>query len=155
MFLNRFEDIIRFLRFDRRSERARKNDPFAMVREIWESFIINSQLCYKPQQHLTIDEQLLPCKWVIYKEVCDAKISREEFIIKLIEEISELANKQKDKENIQPSNKRSRSQSESRKKCEVKLCKRNNPSFECSVCEMKACGTCIAQTVHTYIKCSE
>ena len=39
-----------------------KNDKFCMIRQLWDKFIENSQACYRPGLHLTVDEQLLPCK---------------------------------------------------------------------------------------------
>ena len=362
MSKKRFKEIMRFIRFDKKSDRAHKNDPFAMIREIWDAFIRNSQICYKPKQQLTIDEQLLPCKsrckfiqfmprkpdkfgikfwllvevdnkytcngipylgkcdirnpdvtvgesvvkkllvpyegnghcvtmdnfftspeiatellkikttcvgtvkkdkkhipafreiclklkesrfyenkmgivlqyfqakpkkdlvllstqhekieidnisninkhynqnkvgvdcvdmmtreynvkapsrrwpihvfyniinltiinsWVIYKEVCDFEISREQFIIQLIEEIHDLVREQEkskqskdiNKENEQPRNKRSRSLSENRSKCEIKLCNRNSASHQCSECQKKTCGSCTGEIKYTCFKC--
>ncbi|CAK9810950.1 hypothetical protein ANTPLA_LOCUS6738 [Anthophora plagiata] len=60
----RFKQILRFLRFDRRTERSKrlKTDKFALVSEIWNKFIENCQACYKPRQNVTVDEQLFPSK---------------------------------------------------------------------------------------------
>lgn len=44
-----------------RSERLR-TDKFALISEIWNKFIYNSQFCYKPHENISIDEQLFPTK---------------------------------------------------------------------------------------------
>ena len=61
---NRFQEIMRFLRFDDKTTRSErlKQDKFALFSEIWYRFIGNAQSCYKPGAHLTIDEQLFPSK---------------------------------------------------------------------------------------------
>lgn len=64
MSRNNFTEILRFIRFDRKSQRSQrlKTDKFAMVSAIWNIFIENSQNCYKPDENITIDEQLFPTK---------------------------------------------------------------------------------------------
>jgi len=59
-----FSDILRFIRFDKKSERSQRlrSDKFALVSAVWDKFIENSQNSYKPGQNITIDEQLLPTK---------------------------------------------------------------------------------------------
>ena len=37
-------------------------DKFALISELWNRFISNSQACYKPHQNITVDEQLFPTK---------------------------------------------------------------------------------------------
>ena len=62
---NRFESIMKHLRFDNvstRSERRRKSEKFCLISETWNAFIENCQKCYVPNLNLTIDEQLFPCK---------------------------------------------------------------------------------------------
>ena len=61
---DRFLEILRFLRFDKKEERSErlKNDKFALVSSVWNSFIDNCIKAYKPDVNLTVDEQLLPCK---------------------------------------------------------------------------------------------
>ena len=64
MSRDRFKEILRFIRFDdkrSRSERL-KNDKFAHISVLWDRFIANAQNCYVPQENLTVDEQLMPCK---------------------------------------------------------------------------------------------
>lgn len=61
---DRFSEIMKYLRFDLKSER-RKNletDKFCLVSNLWNSFIENCQKAYIPHENITIDEQLLPCK---------------------------------------------------------------------------------------------
>ncbi|KAL2737024.1 piggyBac transposable element-derived protein 4-like [Vespula squamosa] len=45
-------------------------DNFALISEIWNKFIENSQHCYKPNAHVIIDEQIFPtkakCKFMQY-----------------------------------------------------------------------------------------
>lgn len=64
MSRDKFIDILRFIRFDKKNERSErlKTDKFALISKIWEKFIENSQACYKPDANITIDEQLFPTK---------------------------------------------------------------------------------------------
>ena len=59
-----FSEIIRFIRFDKKSERNQRlqTNKFALISEIWDRFIENSQSCYKPGAYVTVDEQLFPSK---------------------------------------------------------------------------------------------
>ena len=61
---NKFTEILRFTCFDKRISEAkgRKNDKFALISEVWNRFIKNSQACYKPGVNMTVDEQLFPIK---------------------------------------------------------------------------------------------
>lgn len=57
---NRFQDIMRHLRFDdmfSRSERA-KTDKFAAISEVWGLFVANCVSSYNPGWHIAIDERL-------------------------------------------------------------------------------------------------
>lgn len=64
MSRNDFTEIMRFIRFDNKNQRSQRlqNDKFALISEVWYSFIKNSQNCYKPGAYLTVDEQLFPTK---------------------------------------------------------------------------------------------
>ncbi|XP_059563328.1 piggyBac transposable element-derived protein 4-like [Myotis daubentonii] len=64
MTREKFKQILRFIRFDKRTERSRhlQTNKFALVLEIWDKFIENSQACYQPGQNITVDEQLFPSK---------------------------------------------------------------------------------------------
>lgn len=64
MAREKFKQILRFIRFDKRTERSRhlQTNKFALVSEIWDKFIENSQACYQPGQNITVDEQLFPSK---------------------------------------------------------------------------------------------
>jgi hypothetical protein len=64
MSRNDFTDILQFIRFDFREQRAEKlkTDKFTFISTVWESFIANSQICYKPGEFITVDEQLFPTK---------------------------------------------------------------------------------------------
>ncbi|CAL7935170.1 unnamed protein product [Xylocopa violacea] len=72
MSRDKFKQILRFIRFDKRTERSRclQTNKFALVSEIWDKFIENSQACYQPGQNITVDEQLFPtkarCKFIQY-----------------------------------------------------------------------------------------
>ncbi|XP_026059293.1 uncharacterized protein LOC113043955 [Carassius auratus] len=61
---NRFREIMRFLRFDKKETRRVRlqDDRFALVSATWNKFIQNSIACYKPGADITIDEQLFPTK---------------------------------------------------------------------------------------------
>lgn len=60
----RFRDIFKYLRFDEKLTRPDRlaQDKFALISEVWNRFIENSQKCYHPGSDLTIDEQLFPTK---------------------------------------------------------------------------------------------
>lgn len=64
MSRNSFSEIMRFIRFDKRSQRSQRlqTDKFALISEVWYIFIENNQNCYKPGAHVAIDEQLFPTK---------------------------------------------------------------------------------------------
>ncbi|XP_046401593.1 uncharacterized protein LOC124167654 [Ischnura elegans] len=64
MSRDRFQEILRFLRFDIKSTRPSRlaTDKFALISEVWSNFIENSQACYIPGPYVTIDEQLFPTK---------------------------------------------------------------------------------------------
>jgi len=55
---------MRFLRFDRKSDREVRlqTDKFAMFSQVWKAFVDNCISAFKPKENLTIDEQLIPCK---------------------------------------------------------------------------------------------
>ncbi|XP_078051622.1 uncharacterized protein LOC144477755, partial [Augochlora pura] len=62
MSRDKFKQILRFIPFDKRTERGTRIriNKFALVSEIWDKFIENSQACYQPGQNITVDEQLFP-----------------------------------------------------------------------------------------------
>ena len=64
MSKNRYETIMRFLRFDEKSQRKERiqNDRFALASSLWTPFIENCQKAFVPGENLTIDEQLFPSK---------------------------------------------------------------------------------------------
>lgn len=61
---DRFLEIMKSLRFDIRTERRRnlETDKFCLASTLWNLFIENCKMAYTPNQNLTVDEQLLPCK---------------------------------------------------------------------------------------------
>lgn len=54
---------MRFFRFDIKRDRSQRlqTDKLALISEAWNTFIENSQNCYKPR-NITIDEQLFPTR---------------------------------------------------------------------------------------------
>ena len=64
MTRNRFTEILRFVRFDEKSQRKHRiaNDKFLLALAIWKLFIENCQKVFIPSENVTVDEQLLPCK---------------------------------------------------------------------------------------------
>ncbi len=60
----RFQNIMHHLRFDDRDTRSERvqTDRFAAISNIWGLFVTNCITSYIPGQHITIDEQLFPCK---------------------------------------------------------------------------------------------
>ena len=61
---NPFSEILRFLRFDTKSDRSQrlKTDIFALFSVVWNRFIDNCISCYTPGAFITVDEQLFPSK---------------------------------------------------------------------------------------------
>ena len=64
MSRNRFKEIFRFFRFDKKSSRSERLRiyKFALLSMLWNRFVENSIACYKPGIFLTVDEQLFPSK---------------------------------------------------------------------------------------------
>lgn len=64
MSRNRYQLILRFLRFDSRNDRRQRRalDPFCLIRNVWDRVIASSARAYRPRDSITVDEQLLPCK---------------------------------------------------------------------------------------------
>ena len=60
----RFKEIMRFLRFDLKSDRRQRviYDKFCFASSLWNPFVENCQKTYVPGAYITIDEQLLPSK---------------------------------------------------------------------------------------------
>ncbi|XP_052396147.1 uncharacterized protein LOC127944300 [Carassius gibelio] len=61
---NRFQDIMRHLRFDDRSNQSdrAKTEKFAAISSVWGSFVTNCITSYNPGLHITVDVQLFPSK---------------------------------------------------------------------------------------------
>lgn len=61
MWSDRFEFILNCLRFDDKQTRMERKelDPFAPIRQLWESFTDNCRSKYTPGAYVTVDEQLL------------------------------------------------------------------------------------------------
>ena len=55
---------MRFLRFDLRSTRLSRlqTNKFALISAVWDKFVENCIVCYKPGENITVDEQLFPTK---------------------------------------------------------------------------------------------
>ena len=53
---------MRFLRFHMRSTKLSRlqTDKFALISAVWDRFIENSIVCYKPEENITVDKQLFP-----------------------------------------------------------------------------------------------
>ena len=61
---HRFLEIMKYLRFDLKSERRRnlEKDKFCLASSLLNPFIKNCQKAFRPNDNITVDEQLLPCK---------------------------------------------------------------------------------------------
>ena len=59
--VNRFENILRFPRFDDRRTRAERHetDKLAAFRDIWTMFTARLPMMYRPDMDMTVDEQLV------------------------------------------------------------------------------------------------
>ena len=55
---------MRFFRFDMRSTRLFRlqTDKFDLISAVWDKYIKNCIVCYKPGENITVDEQLFPTK---------------------------------------------------------------------------------------------
>ena len=64
MSRNRFREILKFIRFDMKSTRPvkLKTDKFAFISHVWNKFIKNCNNCYKPNDNISIGEQLFQTK---------------------------------------------------------------------------------------------
>lgn len=64
MSRDRFLEIMKYLRFDMKSTRSERlqTDPFAHISYIWNTFIENCLMNYKPGENIVVDEQLFPMK---------------------------------------------------------------------------------------------
>jgi len=64
MARTRFLEIMKYLRFDLKTERRQHlaTDKFCLASQIWNPFIENCQKSFIPSPYVTVDEQLLPCK---------------------------------------------------------------------------------------------
>jgi hypothetical protein len=65
MSRDRFKRILRYLRFDDKTQRQTREerfDKFAPIRDLFEVFVLNCKSKYVCDYSLTVDEQLLPCK---------------------------------------------------------------------------------------------
>lgn len=62
MSRNRFQSILRFIRFDDKNTRdiRRAQDKLAPIRDVFDMINKNLIKCYRPGRNLTIDEQLVP-----------------------------------------------------------------------------------------------
>ena len=58
---HRFLEIMKYLRFDLKSERKRniEKDKFCLASFLWNPFIENFQKSFRPNANITVDEQLL------------------------------------------------------------------------------------------------
>lgn len=59
MPMDRFTEILRYLRFDTREIRRPRtySNKFAVVSEVWNAFVRNCIACYKPGLNITVEEQ--------------------------------------------------------------------------------------------------
>ena len=64
MSRNRFQTVIRFIRFDNKDTRRQRRelDKFCPIRTIWERIMSNCFKSYQPHTAVTVDEQLLTTK---------------------------------------------------------------------------------------------
>ena len=72
MLRHRFLEIMKYLRFDMKSERRRnlEKDKFCLAPSLWNPLIENCQKAFRSNENITVDEQLLPCqarcKFILY-----------------------------------------------------------------------------------------
>lgn len=86
--------------------------------------------------------------WVLYKEATGEKISRQQFLFQLAEELAEDFQdaQQKEQEDIQETSTNSSSVSCVRKKCQIRFCKKKNKTTKiCFECKKYVCGKCAFQ----------
>jgi hypothetical protein len=97
--------------------------------------------------------------WVLYKSVNKTSISRSAFILKLVEEIRELASNQNNQIVTSPQIKRKTSAAAGspvipRKKCQIRLCNENQSTDVCSECKLRTCGPCTGSKLLVCKKCN-
>lgn len=102
--------------------------------------------------------------WILYKQVNLSKISRQDFIISLIEEILAYSEGEK-KTPTTPSTKRRRESNQSpvqpttpksaRKTCQIRLCNENKAAEICSKCKLFTCGSCTSSKLVTCKNCEK
>ena len=84
MTRNRFCKSMWSLQFDMQSTRLSRlqTNKFALILAVWDKFIKNCIVCYKPRKSITVDEQLFPtkacCRFIQYM----ANKKRDKFGIK-------------------------------------------------------------------------
>ncbi|KAM7350820.1 piggyBac transposable element-derived protein 4-like isoform 1-T1 [Cochliomyia hominivorax] len=72
MAQEKFQQILHFIRFDKRNERCRnlQGNKLTLISSIWNKFMENSQTCYQAGENITIGEQFFPtisrCKFLQY-----------------------------------------------------------------------------------------
>ena len=60
---HRFLEIIKYLPFDLKSERRNlEKDKFCLASSLWNPFIENCQKAFRPNDNITVNKRLLPCK---------------------------------------------------------------------------------------------
>lgn len=61
MSRTRFSELMIFMRFDDKGSRdaRRATDKLAAIRDVWDLFVDNCKKCFHPNEHVTIDEQLV------------------------------------------------------------------------------------------------
>lgn len=93
--------------------------------------------------------------WILYKEVTGQKISRQEFLLQLAEELAEDYHEflQETQDNLQMTSSESPNILNSRKACQIKFCRENKTTKTCIKCKKYVCGKCMAENPIICKKC--
>ena len=90
---------------------------------------------------------------VLYREVTGKTISRRKFLLQLAIELKQQYKPRSDNDNCSDDNDEDivmdeavSTKSKKRKQCQVRKCKGNKTSEECSKCKLAVCGKCTSKT---------
>ena len=59
---NKFQQVLRYIRFYDKATRTQRRGSNAAIRELWESVMLNCKKSFFPHANVKIDEQLFPCR---------------------------------------------------------------------------------------------
>lgn len=94
--------------------------------------------------------------WILYKQTTGERISRQEFLFQLAEELATEyrdIHEQEKMESMAKTSADSATISERRKTCQIGYCKKNKTINICSTCKKYVCGKCLRERPSVCKKC--